>query len=174
MALASGVRWRDERIFAILEHADGKAVHETLGGSVEVAERGVAPPPPNDPDCVQVDVCREECHCPHRSEGASAEILRRETNGQAYGADHVSYGCHYLSALDRNPLVLVLHCHERSRAGGAMMSKVCKLVDAVLSPDTTCVAMAMANGISLDTVFLRDEEKADEVCPIAVRQACRG
>ena len=55
VALASGVRWRDERIFAILEHADGKAVHETLGGSVEVAERGVAPPPPNDPDSVRVD-----------------------------------------------------------------------------------------------------------------------
>ena len=63
VALAGNVRWRYERVVAILEHADGKAVRETIFGSVEVAEHCVAPPSTDDPDCVRVDVCREERHC---------------------------------------------------------------------------------------------------------------
>ena len=64
MALAGGVRWRDERVVAVLEHADDEAVCETFSGGVEVEEHCVAPPPTDDPDRVRVNACLDERHCP--------------------------------------------------------------------------------------------------------------
>ena len=64
VALSGGVHWQYVRVVAVLGHADSKAIRETLSGSVEVAEHCVAPPPPDEPDCVRVNVCHEERHCP--------------------------------------------------------------------------------------------------------------
>ena len=55
LALADGVRWRDERAVVVLEHTDNEAVRKTFVSCVEVAEHCVAPPPPDDPDFFRVE-----------------------------------------------------------------------------------------------------------------------
>ena len=95
---------------------------------------------------------------PHRSEGAQADVLRREANGRAHGTDHGSDGRRDLVSPDCNPFVLVLHRRRRGCAGGAMTLKVCDAAKQGCQRTSLGMACAaVADGISLDTIFLSGE-----------------
>ena len=143
---------------ATLAHKDGEAVCKPFWGCVEIAEHFLAPPPPNYPDHVRVDACREEQHCPPHLEGARANILWRESNGRSGCSYHGADGCRNLGAAYGDSLVLVAHRSERNCSGGAVASKVCDA--AMQCCHQTALRMAgldVANGFPLDTIFLCGE-----------------
>ena len=78
-------------------------------------------------------------------------------------ADDGAYGCSYLDAANRDPLVFVTHHRERICAGGAVASKVCEVATQFCHQiDLGMASSVVANGFALDIIFLCVEEEADK------------
>ena len=121
---------------------------------MEVSDHFFTPPPPDEPDSVQVDSCRKECHCLPKSEEASANVLGCETNFLFRFAYDGAYGGHDIIAVNRDPLVFVAHVRKSSCASGAMKSNICDTEMQCFHQTALGVSCsALANVLSLYIVF---------------------
>ena len=91
---------------------------------MEVAEHGVAPPPPHHADGVWINTCHEESQRPYGEDGARADVPFREAGGQASCLDDLLDGCGNLYTTDLMTLVGVVHTGNGGVAGVTMASKV--------------------------------------------------
>ena len=91
--------------------------------------------------------------------GARANFLRHKPIGWAGCADDGAYGCRDLGAANRDPLVVMAHYSKMSSASGAVEFNLCDVVTHFCHrTDLGMAASDVANGFSLDTIFLYGEE----------------
>ena len=88
---------RNEGIGAVFHHERGQALHEGLGGCVQVAEHGVALSPNNQEDGVGVDPHQEERHGIFCVEESGADVSLGEASLWAISADDVQISMVILS-----------------------------------------------------------------------------
>lgn len=77
-------------VFAAVKHHGGETLHNWLGLDMEVAKHGVAFPATNELDGVPIDVGTEKGHGTARTEGAGADVGRKETQFGAAGGCSLS------------------------------------------------------------------------------------